>query len=228
MSDRDLPKVLDESVVVSKVGIACQFDPLEHRSIIAAIAGGEIRDTSSEGVICLPKLMIGQRQNPRSPIDALRDHVDECDRIKPFEPISSAIPSALRRYDPSSENYWKDVDRTIDLWKHPTFLSPLGEALLKPPHAKPGYHFRLNPNTGRIEETKDHLTMDYRPELDGYNDGRPQYELDPNTGGIRTRRNDWRSDRDGWQQKDHYYGLNPETGKIELRPNVRTMDFSSR
>ncbi len=64
------------------------------------------------------------------------------------------------------------------------------------------------------------------------NDGRPQYDFDPNTGAIVERSRgpqtaDWRPDRDGWQKRDHYYGLNPDTGKIEMIPNLRTMKFRS-
>ncbi|CAN5690095.1 hypothetical protein BH10CYA1_BH10CYA1_04100 [soil metagenome] len=193
----------------------------EHSSIISAIARCD-----QDEKLTLPKLLIWERQTAPSPIDELRKHIAHHDQIRPFTPFPEKIPQVLANYDPSKENYWKAVQETIDSWKHPSMFDAF-----KAPHAKPGFHFELNPNTGKVVERKDRLTMEYRPDEDGYQDGRPQYEVDPRTGAIVQGRKihtlEWREDRDGWRRKDHYYGLNRETGRIELRPNVRTMDFRS-
>ncbi len=231
MSEKDLPQLRTDSGASNKVDIASQYTPGDLVEISAAIAGRDYRNRNDRS-LRLPDVVIWERQSHQSVLDVLRAYAAEQDRIKPFEPLTGTIPPTLRRYDPSSENRWNDVHETINRWKHPSFLDPpIGKALqFELPHAKPGYSFRLDPNTGVIEETKNSHTLDYSPERDGYNDGRPQYQVDPSTGDIVARgpwTADWRPVRDGWQQRDKYYGLNPETGQIELRPNVRTMKFRS-
>lgn len=98
------------------------------------------------------------------------------------------------------------------------------------PSARPGHHFEVNPNTGRVEERPDLKTLEYRPERDGYNDGRPLYQVDPNTGAIVARpaiqTAEWRSDRDGWMNRKEHYHLNPQTGQIELTPNITLLRSS--
>ena len=206
----------------AKTEIPHQIKHEEHLSIITAIA-----QLDSDEKLTLPKIIIWETRTPPSPIDELRKHIANRDRIKPFEPFSEKVPPVLGSYDPSKEGYWKAVQETIDRWKHPSIFDGF-----TPKHARPGCHFRLNPNTGKIEERRDRLTDEYRPDEDGYQDGRPQYQVSPRTGAIiRTPTictDEWREDRDGWQTKNHYYGLNPETGRIELRPNVRTMDFRGK
>ncbi len=203
--------------------IPYQIKPEEHCSIIAAITrcDGSAKST-------LPNVVVCETPTTSSLVDELRKHAANHDRIRPFEPLPARSGPTLGNWGAPTDEHWKSFKETIERGKR----SSLIDAVLAAMHLKPGHHYALNPNSGKIVLQEDHLTLDYRPEIDGYNDGRPQYQVDPRTGLIVQKRQictlELREYRDGGREDDHCYGLNPDTGRIELKPNVRTMDFRSK
>lgn len=210
----------------ARLEIPSTMKPEEHVNLISTIYR-----RGNDEILPLPPIFIVDKRPPHSPIDELRKYVGNHDRIRPFEPGSGRLPPVLRTYDPTHESYWKAIQDTIDRWKDSS-LSSIMKAALTEGLAPRGYHYKINPNTGKVELRKERLTAEYRPDEDGYNDGRTQYGLDPRTGAIGPLRKvctaEWIEERDGWQRSGHYYGLNPRTGQIELRPNVRTLELHSR
>ncbi len=222
MSDRT-SRDFDVSTGEFTPGISHQIKPEEHRSIITAIANSPC----DRGEISfLPKVVVWEPPTP-SVVDELRKHITNHDRIRPFEPLAPRPTHITGRYDPSVDEYWKSFKEAIEQPKHSSLIDAIRSARLEP-----GYHFVVDPNTGKIVVRKDRFTLEYRPDLDGYNDGRPQYHLDPNTGNIVQRSQigtlEKREYLGGGGREGHHYGLNRETGAIELKPNVLTMDFRSK
>ncbi len=93
---------------------------------------------------------------------------------------------------------------------------------------KNGFHFAVNPKTGKIDLVSDFQTLEYRNDRDAPSGNGSHHAVDRNTGKIGltpdTQTLDYRPfDRDAWTTRGSHHAVNPKTGKIELTPNVQLL-----